>query len=146
MTRNAGTLLIVAMVLVSGTAWAGPLSLAQGETKFLGFSARSSKVELSDASVLAVRTSSSGVELRARHPGVSRVTLRLRDGETYEFTVHVTPNGAEVYSTNRAEPEHSEFSLTPAPARTKSRAQAAQSQKDAPRTAQKTGKAARPQA
>jgi hypothetical protein len=114
MTRNAVTLLIVAMVLVSGSAWAAPLSLAIGETTFLGFPARSSKVELSDASVITVRTSRSGVELRARQPGVTRVTLRLRDGDTYEFTVHVTPNGAQVYSTNRAEPEHADFSLPPA--------------------------------
>jgi len=137
MTRNAGTLLIVSMVLVSSAAWAGPLAMALGETTFLSFPARSSKVELSDASVVAVRTSSSGVELRAMHPGVSRVTLRLRGGQTHEFTVHVTPKGAQVYSTNRAEPEHPDFSLTPAPTPAKSQA---------PRTAQKPAKAASPRA
>jgi hypothetical protein len=93
-----------------------------------------------------VRTSKSGVELSAKNPGVTHVTLRLRGGETYEFTVHVTPSGAHLYSTNRAEPEHSEFSLTRAPAPAKRRAQVAQSQKDTPRTAQKAGKAANPRA
>jgi hypothetical protein len=146
MTRNAGMLLIVTMLLVSTGAWAGPLSLALGETKFFGFSARSTKVELSDDSVVSVRTSRSGVELQAKRPGVSHVTLRLRGGETYEFDVHVTPRGAEVYSTNRAEPEHSEFILTPAPVKTKSRPQVSKAQKDEPRPTPKKAKAASPRA
>jgi len=148
MIRNAGTLLIVAMVLVSGASWAGPLSLALGETKFLGFTARSSKVELSDASVVTVKTIRGGVELRGQRAGVSQVTLRLHGGESYEFTVHVTPSGAHVYSANRAEPEHSDFSLTPTSAPAKARAQPAPApvSKDASRTAQKKAKPVPPQA
>lgn len=141
MTRTAATLLILTVVLVSGSAWAGPMSLALGETKFLVFMARSAKVELSDASVVAVKTSRSGVELRALRAGVSEVTLRLNGGETYEFAVHVTPSGAHLYSTNRAEPEHSDFSLTPAPAKAPKQAPKATS-----RTAQKKAKATPPQA
>jgi hypothetical protein len=140
MIRNAATLLILTVVLVSGTAWAGPMSLALGETKFLVFMARSAKVELTDASVVAVKTSRSGVELRALRAGVSQVTLRLNGGETYEFAVHVTPSGAHLYSTNRAEPEHSDFSLTPAPVRAEK-----QAPKAAP-TAEKKAKPAPPQA
>jgi hypothetical protein len=116
MMRNAGKLVLVAVALVSSSAWAGPLALWIGETKFLGFQSRSAaKVELSDPSVIEVQTSRSGAEIRAKRPGVSHVKLLLPGGETYEFAVHVTPQGTEVYSTDRSESEHSGFSLSAAP-------------------------------
>jgi hypothetical protein len=146
MTRNAGTLLIVAMVLVSTGAWAGPLSLAMGETTFLGFTARSSKVQLSDESVVAVKTSRSGIELSAKRPGVTQVTLLLPQGQKYEFSVHVTPKGAHLYSTNRAEPEHSDFTFSPPAPKAKSQGYASKARKSAPASAPKAVKAPRPQA
>ncbi|MBN1209654.1 MAG: pilus assembly protein N-terminal domain-containing protein [Myxococcaceae bacterium] len=109
--RNAGKLLIVAMALVSSSAWAGPLALWVGQTTFLGFPGRHSQVEVSNPWVVEVKTTKTGAELHGLYPGVTKVTLRLRGGETYEFDVHVTPSGAEVYSTSRAESEHSGFSL-----------------------------------
>jgi hypothetical protein len=115
MIRNAGWLVLVAVALASSSAWAGPLSLWIGETKFLGFQSRSAKVTISDPSVIEVETSRSGAEIRAKRPGVSHVTLKLHGGETYEFAVHVTPKGAEVYSTDRAESEHAGFSVSAAP-------------------------------
>ncbi|WP_224243374.1 hypothetical protein [Hyalangium gracile] len=151
MMRNAGKLMLVAVALFSTGAWAGPLALWVGQTTFLGFPGKGSKVEVSDSSVIAVQITKSGAEIRAVHPGVSRVTLRLRDGDTHEFNVHVTPSGAEVYSTSRAESEHSGFSLSDAPPASKSRA--AQARKPAQdkagkelRTAERDAKAARPSA
>jgi hypothetical protein len=152
MMRNAGKLLIVAVALVSTSAWAGPLALWIGQTTFLGFPGRASQVEVSDPSVIAVQTSRNGAEIRAIRPGVSQVTLRLRDGETYEFAVHVTPRGAEVYSTARSEGEHSGFSLATASTASKSSAQARQARTDkaekeeTPRTAKRAVKVSRPRA
>jgi len=149
MLSNAGKLMIVAVALFATASGAAPLALWVGQTTFLGVPGKGSKVELSDASVVEVQTSRSGVELRARRPGVSRVTLRLRDGETHEFTVHVTPSGAEVYTVSRTEGEHSGFSLTPAPAVSKSgtaQAQKAKAGKSALRTAERDVKAVRPRA
>ncbi|MFL5346443.1 MAG: hypothetical protein ACJ8AT_16780 [Hyalangium sp.] len=151
MVRNAGKLLIVAVALFSTASWAGPLALWVGQTTFLGFPGRGSQVEVSDASVISVATSKSGAEIRALHPGTSRVTLRLRDGETHEFVVHVTPSGAEVYSTSRAELEHSGFSLSPAPVVSKrGTAQARKSEQGKAgkelRTAERDAKASRPRA
>jgi hypothetical protein len=120
MLRNAGKLMIVAVALFSTAAWAGPLALWVGQTTFLGFPGKKSQVDVSDTSVVEVQLSKTGAEIRAKRPGVSRVTLRLRDGEKHEFNVHVTPSGAEVYSVSRTEPEHSGFTLSPAPVVSKS--------------------------
>jgi hypothetical protein len=152
MLRNAGKLMIVAVALFSTASWAAPLALWVGQTTFLGFPGRGSQVEISDTSVVEVQTSKSGAEIRAKRPGVSRVTLRLRDGEKHEFAVHVTPSGAEVYSVSRTEPEHSGFTLSPAPVASKSGTAQAQKSgkgkvgKNAVRTAERVVKAIRPSA
>jgi hypothetical protein len=152
MLSNAGKLMIVAVALFSTASWAGPLALWVGQTTFLGFPGRGSQVEVSDTSVIEVQTTKTGAEIRAKRPGVSRVTLRLRDGEKHEFAVHVTPSGAEVYSTARNESEHSGFSLSPAPVVSKSRAAHAQKPeqgkagKDTVQTAERDMKAPRPRA
>jgi hypothetical protein len=112
--RNAGKLLIVAVALFSSSAWAGPLALWVGQTSFFGFPGRNSQVEVSNPFVVEVTTSKSGAEIRGLLPGTSKVTLRLKDGDTYEFVVHVTPKGSEVYSTSRAESEHAGFDLNTA--------------------------------
>lgn len=124
MIRNASRWVLVAVALVSSAAWAGPLSLWMGETTFLGFQSRSARAEVSDPSVIEVQTSRSGAEIRAKRPGVSRVTLKLHGGTTHEFVVHVTPKGAEVYSTDRAESEHAGFSVPAASKASKGSAKA----------------------
>lgn len=152
MLRNAGKLMIVAVALFATASGAAPLALWVGQTTFLGFPSKGSQVELTDASVVEVATVKNGVEIRAKHPGVSQVTLRLRGGETHTFAVHVTPSGAEVYTVSRTEGEHAGFSLSPAPvARTSRTALAAQPEKakagkGAVRTAEREAKAARPRA
>lgn len=152
MLRNAGKLMIVAVALFATASGAAPLALWVGQTTFLGFPSKGSTVETTDASVVEVATVKNGVELRAKHPGVSQVTLRLRGGETHTFAVHVTPSGAEVYTVSRTEGEHAPFSLSSAPAaRSRPTAQAAapeksQARKSTVRTAEREAKAMRPRA
>jgi hypothetical protein len=147
MKLNLGKLLVVAVALVSTAAWAGPMSLWLGQTKFISYNGRFTKATVSNPSVVAVETLKGGAEVRAKVAGVSRVSLRSRDGEKFEFDVHVTPRGAEVYSTNRAEPEHGEFSLSTAPAVSRSSAVASKAFKSKLRTAKRVaGKASGPRA
>lgn len=149
MMRNAGKLMMVVVALFSTASWAAPLALWVGQSSFLGFPGKGSRVEVSDTSVIEVVTSKSGAEIRAKHPGMSQVTLRLRDGETHEFTVHVTSSGSEVYSVSRAEPEHSGFSLSSTPpARTSGTAQARKASQGGKelRTAERDAKTGRPRA
>lgn len=152
MLRNAGKLMIVAVALFATASGAAPLALWVGQTTFLGFPSKGSKVELTDASVVEVATVKNGVEIRAKHPGVSQVTLRLRGGETHTFAVHVTPSGAEVYTVSRTEGEHTGFSLSPAPAARSGRTaqaaapQKAKASKGTVRTAERDVKAVRPRA
>ncbi len=112
---NTRKLMIVAVALFSTASWAAPLSLWVGQTSFLGFPSRGSKVQISNDAVVDVQITKDGLEIRAKQPGVSQVSLKLRDGEKREFAVHVTPSGAEVYVVNRTESEHAAFSLAPAP-------------------------------
>lgn len=152
MLRNAGKLMIAVVALFATASGAAPLALWVGQTTFLGFPGQGSRVEVGDASVVEVQPLKNGVELRARHPGVTQVTLRLRGGETHTFAVHVTPSGAEVYTVSRTEGEHSGFSLSPAPGASPRRtAQApqlekAKASKGALRTAERAVKASRPRA
>lgn len=141
MMRNAGKLMIVAVALFSSASWAAPLALWVGQTSFFSFPGKGSRVEVSNPAAIEVVLSKSGAEIHAKQPGVSQVTLRLRDGETHEFTVHVTPSGAEVYSVARNESEHAGFSLS-APAR---KAEPSKSGKEL-RTAERDAKAGRPNA
>lgn len=152
MLSNAGKLIVVAVALFATASGAAPLALWVGQTTFLGFPSKGSKVELTNSSVVEVATLKNGVEIRAKHPGVTQVTLRLRGGETHTFAVHVTPSGAEVYTVSRSEGEHAGFSLSPAPVASPSRAaQAAQPEKakaskSTVRTAERDVKAVRPRA
>lgn len=152
MLRNTGKLMMVAVLLSSTAAWAAPLALWVGQTTFLGFPSRGSRVEVSNEEVIEVQKTKSGMEIRAKRPGVSQVKLRLRDGEQHEFAVHVTPSGAEVYSVSRAESEHAPFSLSPAPVEDKrGTAQAQGPEEDKAgksdvKTAEHGVKAARPRA
>jgi Pilus formation protein N terminal region len=115
MMNNAGKLMIVAVALFSTASWAAPLALWVGQTSFLGFPSRGAKVEVSNDAVVEVQITKSGMEIIAKQPGVSQVSLKLRDGEAHTFAVHVTPSGAEVYTVNRTESEHAAFSLSPSP-------------------------------
>jgi Flp pilus assembly secretin CpaC len=135
MKRNLGKLLVVAVAVVSTTAWAGPMSLWLGQTKFIMYNGRFTKVTVSNPSVVAVQAMRGGAEVRAKDPGVSKVSLRTRDGEKFNFDVHVTPRGAEVYSTNRAEPEHYDFTLSSAPKMNRTSAVASKSFKSKLRNA-----------
>lgn len=135
MKLNLGKLLVVAVALVSTSAWAGPMSLWLGQTKFIMYTGRFTKVTVSNPSVVTVQAMKGGAEVRAKDPGVSKVSLRTRGGEKFEFDVHVTPRGAEVYSTNRAESEHYDFTLSSAPRASRSSAVASKSFKSKLRTA-----------
>lgn len=149
---NARKLMLVAVALFSTASWAAPLSLWVGQTSFLGFPSRGSKVEVSNDAVIEVQITKSGLEIRAKQPGVSQVSLKLRDGEKHEFAVHVTPSGAEVYVVNRTESEHAAFSLAPAPVVKKSspavaeKAEKGKSGKSSVKTAEYYLKAIRPSA
>jgi hypothetical protein len=115
MMQNARKLMIVAVALFSTASWAAPLALWVGQTSFLGFPSKGAKVQVSNDAVVDVQITKSGMEIHAKQPGVSQVSLKLRDGEKHEFAVHVTPSGAEVYTVNRTESEHAAFSLSPSP-------------------------------
>jgi len=115
MHRTARWMVVVAAVLVSASASAGPLALWVGQKQTLFIFPKISKIEISNpAAVTATRVPSVGMDLKAVAPGVSDVTIRCKDGSVYAFQVHVT-RGAEVYSTNRNEPEHYQFSLSSEP-------------------------------
>lgn len=131
MVNNARKLMIVAVALFSTASWAAPLALWVGQTSFLGFPSRGAKVQVSNDAVVDVQLTKSGMEIHAKQPGVTQVSLKLRDGETHEFAVHVTPSGAEVYTVNRTESEHAAFSLEPSPVVKK---------KSSPQVAEKAGK------
>lgn len=104
--------MVLASLAVSASAWAGPLSMWVGQTQTLFIFQKISKVEVSNPAVLkATRVPKMGLDLRAIAPGVSDVKIVCKDGSTYAFRVHST-NGAEVYSTNRNEPEHYQWNLS----------------------------------
>jgi len=126
MMNSARKLMLVAVALFSTASWAAPLALWVGQTSFLGFPSRGAKVEVSNDAVVGVQITKSGMEITARQPGVSQVSLKLRDGEAHTFAVHVTPSGAEVYTVNRTESEHAAFSLTPSPVVKKARPEVAE--------------------
>ena len=122
MYRHIARWMVAAAVMVSASAWAGPMSLWVGKKQTLFIFQKISKVEISNPAVVRIsRVPSVGLDLRAVAPGVSDVKIICRDGSTYEFRVHAT-NGAEVYSTDRSEPEHYQWSLSSAPRREPSRA------------------------
>lgn len=115
MHRTARWMLAAAALMAGASASAGPLALWVGQKQTLFIVAPIEKVEISDGSV--IRTSpvpKVGLDLRAVAPGVSDVKITCKGGETYSFRVHST-RGAEVYSTDRSEPEHYQWSLTSAP-------------------------------
>jgi hypothetical protein len=115
MHRTARWMIAAAAVLVSASASAGPLALWVGQKQTLYIFSKISKIEISNPAVIrASRVPSVGMDLRAVAPGVSDVTIRCSDGSVYAFQVHST-RGAEVYSTNRNEPEHYQWSLSSAP-------------------------------
>lgn len=152
MMNNARKLMLVAVALFSTASWAAPLALWVGQTSFLGFPSRGAKVEVSNDAVIDVQITQSGMEITAKQPGVSQVSLKLRDGEAHTFAVHVTPSGAEVYTVNRTESEHAAFSLSPSPVVKKSRpavaekAQKGKTGKDTEKTAEYYLQAIRPSA
>lgn len=123
--ENGKWAVAVAAVLVSSVASGAPLSLWMGQSELLGTQRKIAKITVSDPSVVTVVKQKSGAELRATAPGVSHVEMRTTDGFVFEFDVHVT-RGAEVYSVNRAEPEHAGFTLDgyKAPAKPTSKDQA----------------------
>jgi len=115
MHRTARWMVVAAAVLVSASASAGPLALWVGQKQTLFIFSKISKIEISNPAVIrASRVPSVGLDLRAVAPGVSDVTIRCKDGSVYAFQVHST-RGAEVYSTNRNEPEHYQWSLSSSP-------------------------------
>ncbi|HYV45782.1 MAG TPA: hypothetical protein VFA20_13030 [Myxococcaceae bacterium] len=115
MHRTARWMVVAAAVLVSASASAGPLALWVGQKQTLYIFSKISKIEISNpAAVSASKVPSVGMDLKATAPGVSDVTIKCKDGSVYAFRVHVT-RGAEVYSTNRNEPEHYQWSLSSNP-------------------------------
>jgi hypothetical protein len=115
MHRTARWMVAAVAVMVSASAWAGPLSLWVGQKQTLFIFSRISSIEISNPEAIrASRVPSVGMDLRAVAPGVSDVTIKCKDGSVYAFQVHVT-RGAEVYSTNRNEPEHYQWSLSSVP-------------------------------
>ncbi|HVE85145.1 MAG TPA: hypothetical protein VND93_19975 [Myxococcales bacterium] len=100
---------------MSASAWAGPLSLWVGQKQTLYIFQRISKIEISNQDVLkSSRVPGVGLSLKAVGTGVADVKISCTDGTSYAFRVHAT-NGAEVYSTNRSEPEHYQWSLSSTP-------------------------------
>jgi hypothetical protein len=146
MKLKLGQIAVLAAAAVSTAAWAGPMALWVGQTKFIGYTAGFKKATVANPSVVSVQTFKGGAEVRAKQMGVSRVALRARSGEIFEFDIHVTPRGAEVYSVDRAESEHYEFSLSTAPTVSKSSAVASKASKSKLRTAKRSVKAVRPRA
>jgi hypothetical protein len=115
MHRTARWMVAAAAVLASASASAGPLSLWVGQKQTLFIFSKISKIEVSNPEVVrATRVPRVGMDLKAVAPGVSDVTIRCKDGSVYSFRVHST-RGAEVYSTNRNEPEHYQWSLSSTP-------------------------------
>lgn len=115
MHRTARWMVVAAALVASASASAGPLALWVGQKQTLYVFSKISKIEISNPAVIrASRVPSVGMDLRAVAPGVSDVTIRCTDGSVYAFQVHST-RGAEVYSTNRNEPEHYQWSLSSAP-------------------------------
>lgn len=130
--------MVAAFALVSASAWAGPMSLWVGQKQTLYIFSKISKIEISNPTVLRTsRVPGVGLDLRAVAAGVSDVKISCKDGSVYTFRVHATP-GAEVYSTNRNEPEHYTWSLSSAPQA--SRSKAAPSAAVAARAAKKSAK------
>jgi Flp pilus assembly secretin CpaC len=111
MAFKLGKWVVVAVaVLASTAASAAPLALWVGQTEMLGTQRKIKTITVSNPEVVSVEKQKSGAELRAKAPGVSHVEMRTTDGYVFEFEVHVTA-GAEVYSTNRKESEHADFTL-----------------------------------
>src|SRR5687767_12395629 len=105
-------LIALAAFLVSGSAWAGPLSLWMGHKQTLFITQKVSRLEVTNPAVAEVKkVKGVGLEVAARAPGVTEIRITCADGSFYEFKVHVT-RGAEVYSVNRNEPEHYQWSLS----------------------------------
>jgi len=130
--------MVAAAVMVSASAWAGPMSLWVGQRQTLYIFSRISKIEISNPAVLRASTVPSvGLNLRAVAAGVSEIKISCKDGSTYAFQVHATP-GAEVYSVNRNEPEHYTWSLSSAPLAQRSEATPAAAV--AAKAAKKSGK------
>lgn len=104
--------MVAAAVMVSATAWAGPMSLWVGQTQTLFIFQKISKVEVSNPAVVkATRVPKVGLDLRAVAAGVADVKISCKDGSVYQFRIHAT-HGAEVYSTDRNEPEHYQWTTS----------------------------------
>jgi Flp pilus assembly secretin CpaC len=117
--------MVAAAVMVSATAWAGPMSLWVGQTQTLYLFQKISKIEVSNPAVVkATRIPKVGLDLRAVAAGTSDVKIRCSDGTVYNFRIHST-HGAEVYSTNRNEPEHYQWSASSEPLAARSTSSAA---------------------
>jgi len=111
--RCAMNRLAVAMaaVVAATSASAAPLALWIGQTEMVGIQRKITSITVSAPDVLAVSKLKAGAELRAVSSGKCHVEMKTKDGYFFEFDVHVTPRGAEVYSVNRAEGEHDGFAL-----------------------------------
>jgi Flp pilus assembly secretin CpaC len=124
MFLELGKWVVALAVLLASTAAAAPLSLWVGQTEMLGTTRKIKTITVSNPEVVKVEKQKAGAELRAIAPGVSHVEMRTTDGYVFEFEVHVTAPGAEVYSTNRKESEHADFVLEGTKAPEKPKAQA----------------------
>jgi len=112
MRRTVSKLAVaMAAMLAATSASAAPLALWMGQTEMVGLQRKIAKITVSDPEVLSVNKLKAGAELRALSPGKCHVEMKTKDGYFFEFDVHVTPRGAEVYSVNRAEGEHDGFTL-----------------------------------
>jgi hypothetical protein len=139
-------LIALAAFAVCGSAWAGPFSLWVGQKHTLFISQKVSRLEVSDLSVAEVKkVRGVGLEIAARAPGVAEIRISTADGTAYAFKVHVT-RGAEVYSVNRSEPEHSGWSLSSSEVKPADPRTARQRGKKSPRRAvsARSGKVAAP--
>jgi Flp pilus assembly secretin CpaC len=124
--------IVLSALVVGANAWAGPMSLWVGQKQTLYVFQKISKIEVSNPAVVkATRVPSVGLNLTAMAPGVTDVKIRCSDGTFYELRIHST-NGAEVYSTNRNEPEHYQWSLSSS--ESKPQAAAAKARKSTKRT------------
>lgn len=122
-------LIALSAFVVGGSASAGPLSLWMGHKQTLFITQKVTRLEVSNPAVAQVaKVKGVGLEVAARSAGVTDIRITCSDGSFYSFKVHVTA-GAEVYSVNRNEPEHYQWSLS-----------SSEQPKPAPKVARKSGK------
>lgn len=100
--QSAKSLSTVALLLGSSVVAAAPVYVQVGQTKVVSVSREVRAAKAADPELVEVSKKAGGqVVLRGRELGRTEVRLRTSDGEEYTLALHVVPEGATVYSTER---------------------------------------------